>query len=116
MRVPYYTLDEVNRFLVRRWAHRAGVRVGCPAGRRLADGQGGAVILDLDFLPAAVRAAWVRRLLAGEAAGPVLAHGHNIPDAEAAALRATGVRVCRGRVRKAALCRWLDRAAATRAC
>jgi len=108
MRIAYYTTDEVNRFFVRRWARAAGVRVVCPAGPRLIDGGGGAVILDLDFLPAEVRAGWLGRVRAGGVAGPVLVHGHNIADGDAAALGRLGVRVCRGRVRRAALDGWLD--------
>jgi hypothetical protein len=110
MRIAYYTLDEVNRFLVRRWAREAGARLLCPDGGRLADECAGAtaMLFDLDFLPADVRAGWVRRVLAGEVGLPVLVHGHNIPDAEAEQLRERGAEVCRGRVRRAALRAWLD--------
>src|SRR5262245_12788305 len=110
MRIAYYTLDAVNRFLVRRWAHDAGARLVCPGGHQLSDECAGttAVLLDLDYVPSEVREAWVRRLLAGEIAMPVLVHGHNILDPEAAALRERGVQVCRGRVRRAALRSWLD--------
>jgi hypothetical protein len=109
MRIAYYTLDEVNRFLVRRWAHDAGARLVCPDGPRLNDECPGttALLLDLDHLPADVREAWLRRVLAGETGMPVLVHGHNIADAEAMALRARGAHVCRGRVRRAALHGWL---------
>jgi hypothetical protein len=110
MRIAYYTLDEVNRFLVRRWASEAGARLACPGSHQLKDEYAGAtaVLLDLDFLPAGVRADWVGRVLAGAVGLPVLVHGHNIPDAEASALRARGAQVCRGRVRKADLRAWLD--------
>jgi hypothetical protein len=110
MRIAYYTLDEVNRFLVRRWAHEAGARAVCPDGPRLNEECPGAtaLVLDLDYVPAEVRAGWVRRVLAGQVGLPVLVHGHNIADAEAAALRERGAQVCRGRVRRAALRAWLD--------
>src|SRR5262249_33549031 len=110
MRVAYFTMDEVNQYLVRQWAKGAGVGVGCPAGGRLGGTcpESDAVILDLDSLPTELRAHWLHRVLAGAAGGPVLAHGHNIMDSEAAALRQRGVRVCRGRVRKADVRAWLD--------
>jgi hypothetical protein len=110
MRIAFFTLDEVNRFLVRRWARGAGVQVYCPAGERLGGAclEADAVILDLDFLPADLRADWLRRVLAGAVGGPVLTHGHNITDSEAVALRQRGVRVCRGRVRGADIRAWLD--------
>lgn len=110
MRIAYYTLDEVNRFLVRRWAHEAGARVIGPGANQLNDECPGAtaLVLDLDYVPAEVRAAWVRRVLTNEVGLPVLVHGHNIPDAEAAALRDRGAQVCPGRVRRAALRAWLD--------
>jgi hypothetical protein len=111
MRITYYTTDEVNRYIVRQWGRRAGIRVECPAGGRLAARDDGPVILDLDFLPVDVRADWLGRLRAGQIAGPVLVHGHNIADADAAALAGHGVKVCRGRVRRAALERWLKAAA-----
>jgi hypothetical protein len=108
MRITYYTTDEVNRYIVRQWGRRAGIRVECPAGGRPAAGGDGPVILDLDFLPVDVRADWLGRLRAGRIAGPVLVHGHNIADADATALTGRGVKVCRGRVRRAALNGWLD--------
>jgi hypothetical protein len=108
MRITYYTTDEVNRFIVRRWGRQAGVRIAHPAGDRLSVDSAGPVILDLDFLPTDVRADWLGRLRAGNVAGPVLVHGHNIADADAAALACLGVHVCRGRVRRLALDGWLD--------
>jgi hypothetical protein len=110
MRIAYFTLDDVNRHLVRRWAAGAGARVRCLAGRLSAGGPDGAaaVVLDLDFLPPDVRTDWVRCVRAGEVGCPVLAHGHNISDADAAALGRGGARVCRGRLRRAVLVGWLD--------
>jgi hypothetical protein len=110
MRIAYYTTDEVNRYIVRQWGRRAGIRVECLAGGRLAAGGDGPVILDLDFLPTDGRVDWLGRLRAGQIAGPVLVHGHNIADADAAALARLGVHVCRGRLRRAALGGWLDAA------
>jgi hypothetical protein len=107
MRIAYYTTDEVNRFLVRRWAGREGIRVVTPVVQSRADAYDGPVVLDFDNLPEATRADWLRRLTAGTRTGPALVHGHNIADAEATALRTHGDWVCRGRVRRAALCRWL---------
>jgi hypothetical protein len=112
MRITYYTTDEVNRYIVRRWARQAGVRIMCPAGGGLANGCAGPVALDLDFLPDEVRAEWLRRVRAGAVTGPVLVHGHNIADDDAAALARLRVHVCRGRVRRAALIGWLDAATA----
>lgn len=108
MRIAHITLDEVNRSLVRRWARGAGVPLPPPVGAAAlaADGAEG-VLLDLDHLPADVRAGWVGRALGGAVGCPVLAHGHSLSDAEAAALRRRGVRVCPGRVRKAAVRGWL---------
>lgn len=111
MRIAYYTTDEVNRFIVRRWGRRAGIRIDCPGGGGLVTDCDVPVILDFDFLPAEVRAAWLAQLRAGRIAGPVLVHGHNIVDADAAALARSGAHVCRGRVRWAALDGWLDAAA-----
>jgi hypothetical protein len=111
MQIAYYTTDEVNRYIVRRWARQTGVRVVCPAGGGLANGGGGPVVLDFDFLPADVRDEWLRRVRAGALSGPVLVHGHNIADADAAELARLGIHVCRGRVRRTALDGWLDAAA-----
>ncbi|HKB05493.1 MAG TPA: hypothetical protein VKD90_24930 [Gemmataceae bacterium] len=113
MRITYFTLDDVNQDLVRRWAARAGARVTCSAGGPPAGGpdRPAAVIVDLDFLPPEVRVGWVRKAVAGEVPCPVFAHGHNIADADAVALSRHGVRVCRGRLRRAVLIGWLRRVA-----
>jgi hypothetical protein len=108
MRIAYITLDDVNRFLMRRWAERGRFRADCPAATRLGPPLDGvaAVVLDLDFLPAPTRAAWMTHVLAG-AATPVLVHGHNITDAEVSALRRRGVAICRGRLCRTRLLAWL---------
>ena len=106
MRIAYYTLDEVNRFLVRRVGPGGGP-LACPGGHQLKDEYAGAtaVLLDLDFLPADVRADWVRRVLAGEVglAGPGARAQH--PGRGGGGAAGPGAHVCRGRVRKAALWR-----------
>ena len=109
MRIAYLTLDDVNRDLVRRWAARTGARVAYPACLPSAGPPAGAaaVILDLDFLPPDVQADWVRQAVAGSVRCPVLAHGHNVSESDAAALHRAGVRVCHGRLRRAALEDWL---------
>jgi hypothetical protein len=112
MRIAYYTTDEVNRYIVQQWGRRVGVRIAHPVGGRLPADSVGPVIFDLDFLPADVRADWLGRLRAGQIAGPVLVHGHNIADADASTLALLGVHVCRVRVRRAALVKWLDAVAA----
>lgn len=110
MWIAYYSTDEVNRYIVRRWARQADIRVMCPVGGGLAAEFDGPVILDLDFLPAEVLTVWLGRLRAGQIAVPILVHGHNIADTDAAALTRRGVHVCRGRVRRAALDQWLEAA------
>ena len=111
MKIAYYTLDEVNRCFVSRWLKAAGAAMACPAGRSLTESVPGvaAVVLDFDSLPSEVAAEWVRKLLKGGCGRTVLVHGHAISDATAIALRSRGVRVCRTRVRKAALLRWVAR-------
>ena len=114
MRIAHITLDEVNRALVRSWMKATGLRVARPTGAGLVwAADGSAVVLDLDHLPPDVRAGWVRRVVTGEVGGPVLVHGHNITEAEAAALRRSGVSVCRGRIRRSAVRAWLPAPADT---
>ena len=109
MRIAYVTLDDVNRFVVQRWAGRGRFQLDGPAANqphaRL--DAAGAVILDLDHLPAPFRAAWLARILNDALAGRALVHGYNIADADAAALRRRGVRVCRGRLRRGFFFAWL---------
>ncbi len=109
MRITYFTLDDVNRFLVRRWARRAGARVACPVGPKLIWGftDPGAIVLDLDHLTPDLRATWLKRAVTGVFGCPVLVHGHNISNVESTALRLSGVRVCHGRLRMKSLVGWL---------
>jgi hypothetical protein len=109
MRIAYVTLDDVNRFVVRRWTGGNNIRVECPAVTAPAAiiDTADAILLDLDHLPEPFRAAWLERVLTNGMAGRVLVHGHNITDAEAAALRRRGVRVCRGRLRRGLLDAWV---------
>jgi len=110
MRIAYLSLDEVNRFLMQRWARRGSFQAIIPSTDELgppADGPSG-IVIDFDYLTAAARATWLAHLLSGAAAGPVLIHGHNITDAEQAALRRRGVAVCRGRLVRTRLMAWLS--------
>jgi hypothetical protein len=111
MRIIYLTLDDVNKFMMRRWARQSRCRLACPAASRLhtLSESADAVVLDFDFLPATIRDAWLSRLLRGALAGRVLIHGHNISAAQIAALRPSRVGVCRGLLRKRVVCCWLDR-------
>ena len=116
MRISYFSLDEVNQFVVGRWAGSRGFRVQrANCGPRVdGNADGTAIILDLDYLMADSRAAWLQRVLAGEVTCPLLVHGHNISDAESADLRRCGAQVCRGRLRKTIVDGWLDGVMASR--
>jgi hypothetical protein len=107
MRIAYFSLDDVNRFAMQQWANRNNIDLDCPAGSDLFRPTDPAekVILDLDYLPASIRSAWLARVRAGEV-GSVFAHGHNIADAEAVSLRALGVSICQGRLRLDLLREW----------
>ncbi|HKA06366.1 MAG TPA: hypothetical protein VKD71_03855 [Gemmataceae bacterium] len=110
MRISYFSLDEVNQFLVGRWAGGRGFRVhraNC-SPRVAGNADGTAIVLDLDYVTADSRAAWLQRVLTGEVTCPLLVHGHNISDAESADLRRRGAQVCRGRLRKTVVEGWLD--------
>jgi hypothetical protein len=108
MRIAYISCDDVNRFLFRLWARRAklpwncetAVHPGAPLGA--ADG----VVIDLDYLPGQLRAAWLAHAIGG-ATARLLVHGHNISDLEAQALRRAGAVVVRGRFRRGALLVWI---------
>src|SRR5262249_47338498 len=108
MRIAYISCDDVNRFLFRMWVRRiqlpwtceVAIHPGAPIGP--ADG----FVLDLDFMPARLRAAWVAHAANGCAAR-VLAHGHNISDDEAQVLRRAGVLVFQGLLYRRALTLWL---------
>src|SRR5262245_5309046 len=109
MKVTYLTLDEVNRFTVQSWAKNSGLQVFCPIpSELLISGEDtDAIVLDLDYLPAQVRATWLSRVEAGEMTGCVLVHGHNITDAEIKRLRRQTVRICHGQLRREAFSSWL---------
>ena len=100
MRIAYFSLDDVNRALVRRWAAGQGVRVVCPSVRAVGEPVAAATVVDLDFLPDPYRVDWIAQVLAGAVEVPVLVHGHRLTDAEAASLARRGVVVCRGRLRR----------------
>src|SRR5262249_9666525 len=61
MRIAYITLDDVNRFMLRRWAAQNRLRVECPSANELYTEVRGvdAVVVDLDFLPAELREIWL---------------------------------------------------------
>jgi len=109
MRIAYITLDDVNRFMLRRWAGQNRLRVECPSANELHTEVRGvdAVVVDLDFLPALLREIWLARVLADVSPGQALVHGHNITDAEAAALHRKSVRVCRGLLRRRRFNSWV---------
>jgi hypothetical protein len=107
MRIAYLGLDEVNKGLVRHWAARRGAGVedvALPGAAGL--GPDVAVVLDLDHLPEPWRRDWVERLAAGR---PALAHGYNLTDGQAAALRRAGVTVVRRRLTAWHVSRWCRR-------
>src|SRR5262245_19099624 len=103
MRIAYLGMDEVNQELVRRWAARLGAGVTAVS---LADAAAlapdVAAVLDLDYLPEPWRNRWPA-LAAGR---PALAHGYNLPDAEAVALRRAGVTLVRRRLTARHFARW----------
>src|SRR5262245_65203997 len=109
MRIAYITLDDVNRFTLRRWAGQNRVRVDCLSASELRTPVHGvdAVVVDLDFLPAELREIWLSRILADAPPSQVLVHGHNITEAEAAALHRRSVRVCRGLLRRRRFNSWV---------
>jgi hypothetical protein len=107
MRIAYLGLDEVNGSLVRRWAVGRGAcaqAVAQPDAVGL--GPDVAVVLDLDHLPEPWRREWVERIVAGRR---VLAHGYNLTDEEATALRQAGVTVVRRRLTARHFARWCRR-------
>jgi hypothetical protein len=107
MRITYFSIDEVNRLLVRRWAAGQGARVVCPSVQSIVEPLEG-VVLDFDFLPEPYRSNWLHLALTGEIPGPVLVHGHGLTDSEARGLARRGVTVCRGRLRRRVLRQWVE--------
>jgi hypothetical protein len=104
MRIAYLGTDEVNAALVRRWAARQGASVETVALPDVAGLEPDvAVVLDLDHLPEP----WRRQCLARVAVErAVLAHGYNVTDEEAAALRRAGAAVVRRRLTAWHFTRW----------
>src|SRR5947207_10488792 len=109
MRIAYISLDEVNQFLMQRWAKRGRFNADSPTAMELGPPINcvAGIVVDLDYLTAGARAAWLAHLLGGASAMPVLVHGHNITNAEQAALRRRGVSVCRGRLLRSRLMAWV---------
>jgi hypothetical protein len=114
MRIAYFSTDEVNRVLVRRWAAGQGARVYCPSVGLVAE-PAAAIVLDLDFVPEPYRTAWLDQIMSGMADGLVLVHGHSVTDTEALGLAQRGVTVCRGRLRRRVLRDWVETMAACEA-
>jgi hypothetical protein len=112
MRIAYYSLDEVNRVLVRRWASREGVRVTCPSVGAIGDAVAEGTIIDFDFIPEQFRIAWLERSIAGGVEGPVLVHGHGLSDLDVRRLAGRGMMVCKGRLRRRVFQEWIGAMAA----
>jgi hypothetical protein len=107
MRIAYYSLDEVNRLLVRQWGSRQGVRVTCPGVATIGDRVAASMIVDLDFLLEPIRGNWLKQAIAGAIEGPVLVHGHGLSDDEARGLTRRGMTVCQGRLRRQVFHSWV---------
>ena len=108
MRIAYLGLDEVNRYLVRKWARRGG------AGLRLLNVRCGslpagipALVFDSDSLPEPHRHRWLGRV-ASPPAAPALVFGHTLSDREAAELIGSGVVVVRRVLRRRRFHCWLE--------
>jgi hypothetical protein len=114
MRIEYFSIDEVNRVLVRQWAAGEGARVVCPNVQTIG-GPAAGMMLDLDFVPEPYRTRWLNQALSGTVEGPVLVHGHGLTDSEANGLAERGVTVCRGRLRRRVLRYWVGAMAACEA-
>jgi hypothetical protein len=107
MRIAYLGLDDVNRYLVRKWSRREG------AGLRVLEirceslpTEIPALVLDADSLPEPHRRRWLDRIALAPA--PVLVFGHMLSDREAAELVSRGVVVVRRVMRRGRFRRWLD--------
>jgi hypothetical protein len=107
MRIAYYSLDEVNRVLLRRWASREGVRVACACVGAIGDSLAIGMIVDFDFIPEPLRKAWLERAMAGGVEGPVLVHGHGLSEVDARHLASRGIDVCKGRLRRRVFQEWI---------
>jgi len=108
MRIAYLGLDEVNRYLVHKWARReaAGLRLVNVSSGNLPIGAP-AIILDADSLPEPYRRCWLD-CVASSAATPALVFGHTLSDREAAELIGSGVVVVRRVLRRGRFRRWLE--------
>jgi hypothetical protein len=107
MRIAYYSLDEVNRLLVRQWARRQHVRLVYPSVAAVSQPATAGKIVDLDFLPEPIRGDWLSQAIAGLIDGPVLVHGHCLTDAQVRSLSRRGIMVCQGRLRRRMLREWI---------
>lgn len=110
MRIAYLGLDEVNRYLARRWARRLSIpcqpvdvqALGVPRNYL-------AIVVDLDSLPSSHRRRWLSWLTSLGRRAPALVFGHTISDDERDVLRASGVSVrCRA-LRRSILRRFIER-------
>jgi hypothetical protein len=109
MRIAYLGLDEVNRFLARRWAKRlhSGVRF-LDLRREEIPARFFAAVVDADALPGPHRRRWLARLASDGCGVPALVFGHTLTDAEAEALRGRGAKVIRRALRRQTFARWLE--------
>jgi hypothetical protein len=108
MRIAYLGLDEVNRYVVRKWARQegAGLRLLNVRCETLPTGIP-ALVVDVDSLPEPHRRRWLERIVSS-AAAPVLVFGHMLSDREAAELIGNGVHVVRRVLRRGRFRRWFE--------
>ena len=100
MQIAYFSLDEVNRFMVRQWAKRHDVRIALPSVATIGQATTAGTVVDFDFVPEPLRGEWLRQALTGAFEGPVLVHGHGLSDREARMLSRRGMTVCKGCLRR----------------
>lgn len=110
MRIAYIGLDEVNRYLTRRWARRIGAGICFVDVQTLSiSPKCPAIVVDLDSLPATYRHRWVGWLTSLARDVPTLVFGHSMSDQEMDALRNCGVRVLPRALKRSTLQRWFVR-------
>lgn len=110
MRIAFLGLDEVNRFLARKWTRKLAGKVrfidvqqdSVPAGSV-------GVVADADSVPESYRRRWLALLAAEAGETPVLVFGHTLNDAEAGDLRRAGAKVVRRVIRRGTFNRWVER-------
>ncbi len=109
MRIAFLGLDEVNRFLARKWTRRLAGKV------RFIDVRQGSVpakclglVADADSIPSPYRRRWLALLAAVAGETPVLVLGHTLNDDEAADLRRAGAKVVRRALRRGTFTRWVE--------